>query len=311
MQSKTKMITGAAVLSLLLLGVAPAIAEPNTPATTTTTATEANLGSSASLIIQMAQAAHDYAQNLLAIAQQHSVDVSQAQALIGQGDQLVAQAQGELSSNPGQAAKDALQAMRDYRDAARSIQSKLVESIRDSYQTTELQNAIQRVQGKLNEIQAIVTKVCSASSAPQDVCSDAQGKLGQAATDLQQASTMVTSDPSGAAKLVMSVVQLVKEVHADLEKLVDSTKTQRAIDYIQNVLEKRLAEVQQKVQNANLDPTLAAQVQAQLTQVQSLLTSALQDFKAGNFSTGAHEAQQAMQLLQQVVTEVMQNTPHP
>ncbi len=291
MQSKTKMVTGAAVLTILLLGVAPAIAQ-------------SNQGSSASVIIQMAQAAHDYAQNLLNIATTQSVDTTKAQALITQGDASLATAQSEMSSNPTQAVKDALTAMRDYRDAAQYLQSKLVDSIRDANQAEQLQNAIQRAEERVKELQTIVDKACSSSTAPKDVCTEVQNDLAQATTDIQQASGMVSSDPSGAIKPLKDAAKLLEQVHADLAKLADSMKTQKAVDYVQNVLEKRLSEVKDKVQKANLDPTLLAQVQQQLDQAQSLLDKAVQDFKAGNFTTGVQDAQQAMQLLQQIVTEI-------
>ena len=298
MQSKTKMVTGAAVLSLLLIGVAPAIAE-------------SSQGSSASVILQMAQAAHDYAQNLLTIAQQHSIDVSKAQALISQGDQLLTQAQSELTSNPTQAAKDALQAMRDYRDAARSIQANLVDFVKDSFRTERLQSAIKRAQDRAADIEKLLDKVCSVSTAPQDVCTDAKNALAQATTDLQQASRMAPTDPSGAAKLLADAAKLLGQVHTDIAKLADSVKAERALDYIQNKLQGRLNEISQMIQKANLPPALLQQVQGQLSQAQTSLTSAISDFKAGNFAMGVHDAQQAMQLLQQIVSEIRASATHP
>jgi tetratricopeptide (TPR) repeat protein len=252
----------------------------------------------------MAQAAHDYAQNLLAIAQQHSVDVTKAQSLIADGDKLLAQAQGEVSSNPAEAAQDALKAMRDYRDAAQYLQSTLLDSIKDANLAEQLQNYIQRAQEMVKKLQTIVDKVCSSSTAPQDVCTEVQNDLTQATADIQQASGLVSTDPDGAMKLLKDAAKLLEQVHADLAKLADSAKTQKAIDYVQNELQKRLSEVKDMVQKANLDPTLAATVQGQLDHAQSLLDKAVQDFKAGNFTTGVQDAQQAMQLLQQIVKEI-------
>jgi hypothetical protein len=309
------MLTGAAVLSLLLLGIAPAITAVSTTSTTsTTTTTQAPSPAAinaASVLIQMAQAAHDYANNLLTIAaaQQPPIDLTQASNLIAQGDQSLAQAKGELNSNPSLAVQDALKAMRDYKEAAQYLQSKVVESVKDSYQAERLQNAIQRAEEKVTDLQSIVTKACNTSTAPnapQDICTDATTSLTSAMSDLQQASTMAPTDPSGAAKLLGDAAKLIGKAHADIDKLADARKTEKAIDYIQNKLDKRIADVQAMVQKANLSPDLLAKVQGQLTQAQTLADQALQDIKSGNFSTGAHEAQQSMQLLQQIVSEIRQ-----
>ncbi len=298
MHSKTKMVTGAAVLALLLIGVAPAIAASNQNSTTT-------------LVIQMAQAAHDYAQNLLSIAQQHGVDVTRAQSLISQGDKDLAQAQNLVNSDPDQAAKYALSAMRDYRDAARNLQYNLVDLVRDATQEQRLREAIERHQERAKDLKTILDKACALASAPKDLCTEAQNDLATVTTDLQQASAKVSTDSDGAAKLIADASKLLGQTREDLAKIAQAIRTDRAIDYIQNVLQKRVDEVKEMAQKANLPPSVAQQVQQQLSQVQAGLTSAIQDFKAGNFKLGIHDVQQAMQLLHQIVTEIRQNTPHP
>jgi len=51
-------------------------------------------------------------------------------------------------------------------------------------------------------------------------------------------------------------------------------------------------------------------LQTQIPQVQADLTAAKSAFQSGNFKTGISDIQQAMQLLQQIVTEIRAATPH-
>src|SRR5271169_5408247 len=121
MKSKPRtLIASAAVLSFLLIGIVPVVAQPNQNSQT----------SSAGALIQLAQAAQSYAGQLLTIAQKQGANVTAAQSLITQGNGLLARAQSVVSTNATQAGRDALGAMKDFRGAAESLQSGVVVSVK-------------------------------------------------------------------------------------------------------------------------------------------------------------------------------------
>src|SRR5712691_13017623 len=71
MSKRHSRIAGAAVMSLLLLGLVPVFAQSNEPSQT----------DKATIIIQVAQAAHSYAEQLVGIAKQHQVNTTKAESL--------------------------------------------------------------------------------------------------------------------------------------------------------------------------------------------------------------------------------------
>jgi hypothetical protein len=83
-----------------------------------------------------------------------------------------------------------------------------------------------------------------------------------------------------------------------------------AIQYIQNNLEPKIAQLQQYAQKANLSSSVMQQVQSLLTTAQGDLTSSIQAFQSGNFSVGVQDARQAMQLMIQAATLILQNAHH-
>ena len=321
MSKRHSTIAGAAVLSLLLLGLVPVFAQSNT-----TTQTD-----KATTIIQIAQAAHSYAEQLVGIAKQHQVNTTKAESLISQGDPLLSKAQSEVSTNATLAIKDAMGAMNYYRGAAEYIQYALAgpsdhrSDDRKADQLGYLRKEVQRAEERINQLQTMLTKVCSAqssttsgtpttttttttttstttASATTSACSDGQSNLGTAKSDLDQAATLLKSDNAN----VTSVIALFKDaqkhmsvVYADISQIANARRAHEAITYIQNYAEKQLANLQQEVAKMNSSAT-QQQYQQQLTQAQSLLNSAVQAFQSGSFDTGMHDAKQAMQLMQQV-----------
>jgi hypothetical protein len=322
MSKRHSTIAGAAVLSLLLLGLVPVFAQSNEPSQT----------DKATTIIQVAQAAHSYAEQLVSIAKQHQVNTTKAESLISRGDPLLSKAQSEVSTNATLAIKDAMGAMYYYRGAAEYIQSALAgpsdhRTDRKADQLGYLRKEVQQAEERTNQLQTMLTKVCSAqssttsgtstsitttttttttstttASATTNACSDGQSNLGTTKSDLEQAATLLKSDNAN----VTSIVSLFKDaqkhmsvVYADISQIANARRAQEAITYIQNYAEKQLAILQQEVAKMNSSAT-QQQYQQQLTQAQSLLGSAVQAFQSGSFDTGMHDAQQAMQLMQQV-----------
>ena len=299
MPKRITKIASAAVLSLLLLGLVPVFAQPNQPSQT----------DKATTIIQLAQAARSYAEQLVGIAQQHQLNTTKAEFLIGQGDPLLSKAQSEVSTNATLAIKDAIGAMHDYREAAEYIQSTLLAASSDhrsddhkADQVGYLVKEVQRAENRTDLLKTVLTKVCSAQGASTSICSDATTNLGTAKSDLDQALTLLKSNNAN----VTSIVSLFRDaqkhiqvVYHDISELVNARRAQEAINYIQNYVEKRLAILQKYVANMTSSPT-KEQYQQDLTQAQSLLDSAIQAFQSGNFDTGMHDARQAMQLIQQV-----------
>ena len=297
MSKRRTTIASAAVLSLLLLGLMPVFAQTS----------QSTLTEKAVAIIQVAQAARSYAKQLVGIAQQHQVNTTRAESLITQGDPLLSQAQSEVSTNATLAIKDALGAMSDYRAAVQSVQSALASSFQSSTadQVEYLKYAIQRAENRTAQLQTVLTKLCSATNAPTSTCSDGKSNLSAATSDLAQASSLLRSNDANITSivgLVKDAMQHMSAVYADINQLANAYRAQVAVYYIQNLLEKQLSKLRDVV--GNLSSSAAQQYQPQLDQAQSLLTSAIQAFQSGNFDLGVNDAQQAMQLMQQVAHEV-------
>jgi len=305
MMSKTRSVFATAALvsiPILLLGVSPILAQSSP-------------SDQAAVAIQLAQAARAYAEQVVGIAQQHNVNVSQAQALISQGDQLLTKAQGEVSSNPSQATQDALGAMRDYHGAVQSLMSQFASLFQASTadKIARAKEAIARLQNRTALMQGMLTKLCGLPGASNATCADGQSNLSAALSDLSQASSLLSSpnpDFNTIISLVTDAMHHVYAAAADINNLATAAKEQKAIQYIQEYLEPRIAQLQQYAQQANLPPAILQQVQSLLSSAQSDLTSAIQAFQSGNFSAGVQYAQQAMQLMQQAALLIMQNASH-
>src|SRR3989454_6406259 len=195
MQSKRhSTIAGAAVLSLLLLGLVPVFAQSNDPTQT----------DKATTIIQVAQAAHSYAEQLVGIAKQHQVNTTKAESLISLGDPLLSKAQSEVSTIAPLAIKDAMGAMHYYRGAAEYIQYALAgpsdhrTDDRKADQLAYLRKEVHQAEARVDQLQTMLTKICSAqssttsgtttttttttttSAATTSACSDGQSNLATA-----------------------------------------------------------------------------------------------------------------------------------
>src|SRR3989441_9275624 len=154
MQSKRhSTIAGAAVLSLLLLGLVPVFAQSNGPSQT----------DKATTIIQVARAAHNYAEQLVGIAKQHQGNATKAESLISQGDPLLSKAQSEVSTNTTLAIKDAMGAMYYYRGAAEYVQSALAgpsyhrSDDRKADQLGYLRKEVQGAKARADQLQTMLT----------------------------------------------------------------------------------------------------------------------------------------------------------
>jgi len=300
MMSKRRTTTaGVAVLSLLLLGLVPVFAQSTQP----------NPADKAATIIQVATAARGYVEQLIGIAQQHQVNTTKAESLVAQGDPLLAKAQSEVSTNATLAIKDAMGAIQDYHGAAQALQYALVgpagsppgtDPSKDKLEY--LKQAIERARDKVALVEAMLDKVCGSQTSASKACSDARADLAVVKSDLDKATDLLASkdpDPAAIAEVLKDAMQHFSAVFTDLKQIADDHRIEKAVDYIQNVLEKQLAKLQDAV--AKLDPSVAAQYKAQLDKAQSLLTQAIQDFKSGNFDAGTNDAKQAVQIMQQII----------
>jgi uncharacterized protein YoxC len=309
MKSKpTTIIAGITVLTLLLMGAAPVVASSNPQPQAT----------QASALIQLAQAAQTYAQQVLAIAQKQGVNVANGTALINQGDQLLSSAESVLSTNSTQAAKDALGAMKDFREAVNSLQSAVVVSVEIANQVEYLQNDLQRIQNRTNQFQTTVNKLCSNKNASVATCADANKNLGLAGTDLtnaaSQLSTITSTSTEAQIKAISTVLQdaqtHLQQVSTDVNTLANDARSQQAITYVQNTLDPRVTQIQQQAQKANITSSERTTILGQLGQAQGLLTSAVQSFQAGNFNTGVGQVNQATGLMLQALGEIQQDSGH-
>ncbi|MDA4134690.1 MAG: hypothetical protein OK441_03880 [Thaumarchaeota archaeon] len=325
MKSKPKtLIASMVVLSFLLMGIAPVVAQvnPNTSSTSsssTSTASGSNSGTnSANTLTQLAEAAQGYVGQLLSIAQSQGVTVTAAQSLITQGDGLLTQAQSVVSTNATLAAKDALGAMADFKSAAQSLQSEVVVSVKIENQVQYLQNDVMRIDNRTGQLQTTVNTLCSAKNASATVCGDAKTNLSQATSDTTQASTLlgsITASSTGAqitaiASLLSDATSHLQQVASDINQLANSLRNDKAVQFIQTVLDPRAAQLQQQALNANITSSQRTQIQGQLGQAQTLLGSAVTSFQSGNFSTGLQQTNQATQLLTQAAQELAHDSGH-
>jgi len=304
----TSVAASAVVLSLLLIGIAPVVAQTsqNSPS------------SSANALIQLAQAAQGYAGQLLTIAQQHGVNSTTAQSLIKQGDGLLSQAQSEVNTNSTQAARDALGAMKDFRGAAESLQSAVVVSVKIENQIQYLQSDILRIENRTGQLQAKVDDLCSPKNASAATCSDAKANLGKASADTTQASTLLASITSSSTETqINAIVSLLtdatghlQQVASDINNLASSMRDVKAVQYIQTILNPRLSQLQQSALKANITSSQRLQIQGQLGQAQTLLGTAITSFQSGDFSTGVQQTNQATQLMTVAAHEIAQDTGH-
>ena len=298
-KAKVSTLATVAAVSLLLIGVSPAIAQ-------------ASPSQQATFAIQMAQAAQGYANNVVSVAQQHGLNVSEAQSLIGQGDSLLTKAQGEAGTNSTQAVHDALGAMKDYHDAAQNIMKEAATLFEESQddQIARDQALVARLQSRTGLAQGLLTKACALPGALNATCADGTGNIKAASSDLSQATTILASqkpDLSTVNGLITDATHHLSQAGSDINQLVTEARAQIAINYVQYVLEPRITLLQGLAQHANLTASVQQQVQSLLSSAQGDLTSAVQAFQSGNYSGGVQSAQQAVQSMQQASVLIYQN----
>ena len=307
MTSKTKISTFAtiAALSLLFLGVTPALAQATQPQTS----------QQAAFAIQMAVAAQGYANNVVSTGLQHGLNVTQAQSLISQGDQLLSKAQGEASTNSTMAVQDALGAMKDYHLAVQNIMKEaanLFEEAQDA-QIARYQDLVSDLQGRVTLAQSVLTKACALQGASSITCTDGQANLAAASANLTQASTILGSQNANLTTvkaLISDATQHLTQAGQDISQLITQAKTQIAIDYVQNNLQPRISILQVYAQRANLTSSVMQQVQSLLSSAQTDLNSAVQAFQSGNYNGGVQSAQQGLQQMAQAALLIHQNANH-
>jgi hypothetical protein len=300
-KNKTAIVPFSAI-SILLLTISPVLAQQNQ-----------TQSQEATFAIQMAQAAKSYADNVVSIGQQRGLNVSQAQALVGQGNQLLSQAQSELGTNSTLALRDALGAMRDYHAAVQSVVSQAEAFFQQENEADMIARAKQIVgslQNRTALMQSVLAKECSTPGASNGTCADGRSNLNAASSDLSQVVTILSSpnpDLYRVKGLVTDAVQHLQAAAQDINQLAQQDKAQMAIQYIQNNLEPKIPLLQQYAQKANLTSSVMQQVQADLSSAQSDFSSAIQAFQSGSFAAGMQDAQQGVQLLQQAYTLIQQN----
>jgi len=330
MKSKnTTIIAGMAVLALLLMGSVPVLAQTTTTSTTTSTtsttsttttaqATQQSQTDKATVLIQLAQAAQTYAQQVLAIAQKQGANVTKGQSLITQGDQLLVQAQSEIATNATKASLDALGAMKAFKSAAESLQSAVVISVTIQNQVKNLQTELLKVQNRTTQLQTTITGLCSSKNASATVCSDANSNLAKAKADTTSAASLLAAITSSSTETqIQSIVSLLNDaktnlvqVATDVNTLTTALKDEKGIQFVQTVVSPNLSKLQQQVQSAKLNSSQLQKLQGQLTQASGLLTSAVKSFQAGNFDTGSQQVNQAQQLMALVRLELLQDAAH-
>ena len=319
MQSISKTVAGVVLLSLLIFGIAPVLAQSNqatgsstTSTTTTTTTTQSSTVSSsqATLVIQLAQAAQNYAQQLITIAQNHGLNVTLAQSVFAKGSQLLTSAENELGASPANATRDALRAMVDFRAVAALVQASVVISINYVQQVAALKSEAERLGYAAAALQAAFIRVCTSDSSVS-ACADAQSNLEKAQADLSNATSQLAALPTPPTQAAMSSIQTLLQdaethlqaVYSDLKTLASNNQGQRAISFIQNTLLPQVAQLEKRIQNSNISASDKQQYEAQLSQAQTLLSEATQSLQAGNFSAAIHQVQQAMSIVFQVANK--------
>jgi hypothetical protein len=269
-------------------------------------------------LIQLALAAQSYAGQVLTLAQKQGVSVTSAQSLINAGGVLLGQAQSAVGTNATLAAKDALGAMKDFKTAAQSLQTEIVVSVRIGNQVEYLQNEIVRIDNRTGQLQTTVNTLCSSKNASASICADAKTNLGQATSDTSQASTLLGSITASSteaqiatiANLLTDANSHLKQVADDINQLANALRDDKAIQFIQTTLDPRTAQLQQQALKANITSSERTQIQGQLGQAQTLLSTAITSFQSGNFSTGVQQTNQATQLLTQASQEIAHDSGH-
>jgi len=260
----------------------------------------------------MAQAAKAYVTGLLTVANANGVkDLTQATHLTDLGNKNLTAAQTLQTSNPDQAVKDLLLAMKDYRDAAKVLQAQLVDVLRDTIQADELTGAWVRHRARAEKLEGILAQVCP-SFPSNSLCSDARNSLNMAESELANAKAAISSTPRDtdtAANALADAAKLLGQARSDIAQIADATRSNRAVDFVQK-LQHMVAEVQAMANSLPANSPVKGQVTTQLNTVSTDLTNAGKAFQSGDFKTGIDLVQQAMQLLQQTVVLIRQNTPH-
>ena len=314
MQSISKTVAGVVLLSLLIFGIAPALAqssqkaETSTISTTTTTQSSTPSSSQASLVIQLAQAAQNYAQQLITIALNHGINVTRPESVFAGGSLLLTSAENELEASPGNATRDALHAMADFRAVAAMVQTSVVISINWLQQVAALRSEAVRLGSATAALQFAFNRVCMSASSVS-TCADAQSNLEKAQADLSNATAQLASLSIPPTQAAMSSIQSLLQdaethlqvVYSDLKTLASNNEGQRAITFIQNTLLPQVAQLGQRIQNSNISAADKQQDEVQLGQAQTLLNEAVQLLQAGNFSAAIHQVQQATLIVFQVV----------
>ncbi len=317
---KLNVVASIAVLSLLLVAAVPVFAQTSTSQSSSTTQTStlspttSSSSNGASVLIQLAQAAQSYVQQLITIAQGQGVAVSQAQSLLSQGTQSLTLAQNELATNPTQAAKDALQAMTYFRSAAESVKA-AIQASNGAQEIAQLQAAIQRMNGRVTQLQAALATACAVTGASTSVCSDATTNLAAATSDLSKATADLAALPNPPTDSAIQAIQSLltdasshlQQVCTDLSALATNAREQQAVDMVQNILLPLVTSLEQKVQSSNLGSATIQQYETDLSQAQTLLNSAITSFQSDNFATGLQQVQQANALINTVAMGLLQS----
>lgn len=318
MHLNSKTVASAVLLSLLILGIAPVLAQSSqttstsTTSTTTTATQSTSISSSqAGMVIQLAQAAQSYAQQLITIAQNHGLNVTRAQSWFAKGSQLLTAAENEVGTSPGNATRDAFQAMADFHMAAALVQVSVVTSINYVYQVAALRSETERLGYEEASLQNALTRACSSAGSSSSACTDATSNLKTAQEDLSNATAQLAALPNPPTQAALSSIQSLLQdaenhlqaVYSDLKTLASNSQGQKAITFIQNTLLPQVTQLEQRIQNSNISAADKQQDEAQLSQAQNLLDEAVQSLQAGNFSAAIRQVQQATQIVFQTANE--------
>jgi len=228
---------------------------------------------------------------------------------------LLSSAQSVIGTNATQAAKDALGAMKDYKSAAETLSSEILVSVTIPSQVQNLRNDIARLENRTSQYQTTVNKLCSEANASASTCSDAKSNLALASSDLSQASTQLNSITSSSTEaqikaidtLVQDASSALQKVATDINTLANAARDQQGIEFVQNVLQPRLTQIQQLAQNSKLNSTQLQTINGQLSEAQGLLSSAIKSYQSGDFQTGTQQSSQATALMVQVLHEIAQD----
>jgi hypothetical protein len=262
-------------------------------------------------VIQLAQAAQSYAQQLITIAQNHGLNVTRAQSVFAKGNDLLTSAENELGTSPGNATRDAFQAMADFHMVAALVQFSVVISINYVYQVAALRSEAERLGNQEAALQNALTRACSSTGSSTSACTDASSNLTAAQEDLSNATAQLAALPNPPTQAAMSGIQSLLQaaqnhlqtVYSDLKTLASNSQGQKAIAFIQNTLLPQVTQLGQRIQNSNISAADKQQDGAQLSQAETLLNEAVQSLQSGNFSVAIRQVQQATQIVFQTANE--------